>query len=175
MGAEELSDEAQNRVSRRRMLKRIGTGAAVAWTAPVLTSIRTPAFAQGSPGPEPCEERCQYIAHIGPPPSFGCLPCDEDICPGAFFCAGPEVCAGPACARITSVTYVPPNTLRVCTDCRLDTGANGACTRCPDPRDCNCPGYGLDPADSRCALIIDAFPSCPNREWEFVFVCASCP
>jgi hypothetical protein len=35
-------------VSRRRMLKRIGAGAAVAWTAPVLSSIRTPAFAQTS-------------------------------------------------------------------------------------------------------------------------------
>lgn len=33
-------------ISRRRMLKRIGAGAAVAWSAPVLTSIRTPAFAQ---------------------------------------------------------------------------------------------------------------------------------
>jgi CHRD domain-containing protein len=36
-------------VSRRRMLKRIGAGAAVAWTAPILTSVRTPAFAQASP------------------------------------------------------------------------------------------------------------------------------
>jgi hypothetical protein len=33
-------------ISRRRMLKRIGAGAAVAWSAPILTSIRTPAFAQ---------------------------------------------------------------------------------------------------------------------------------
>jgi hypothetical protein len=43
-------------ISRRRMLKRIGAGAAVAWSAPILTSIRTPAFAQYgacSPG-SPC-------------------------------------------------------------------------------------------------------------------------
>lgn len=33
-------------ISRRRMLKRIGAGAAVAWTAPILTSVRVPAFAQ---------------------------------------------------------------------------------------------------------------------------------
>jgi hypothetical protein len=33
------------------MLKRIGAGAAVAWSAPILTSIRSPAFAQGSPPP----------------------------------------------------------------------------------------------------------------------------
>lgn len=46
-------------VSRRRMLKRIGAGAAVAWTAPILTSIRTPAFAQGYASPcdpgAPCD------------------------------------------------------------------------------------------------------------------------
>lgn len=33
-------------VSRRKMLKRIGAGAAVAWTAPIITSVRTPAWAQ---------------------------------------------------------------------------------------------------------------------------------
>jgi len=36
-------------ISRRKMLKRIGAGAAVAWTAPVLTSLRTPALAVESP------------------------------------------------------------------------------------------------------------------------------
>lgn len=38
--------EKENEISRRRMLKRIGAGAAVAWSAPILTSIRTPVFAQ---------------------------------------------------------------------------------------------------------------------------------
>lgn len=37
-------------ISRRRMLKRLGTGVAVAWTAPILTSVRVPAYAQVSPG-----------------------------------------------------------------------------------------------------------------------------
>jgi hypothetical protein len=41
------SDE--NGISRRRLIKRIGTGAAVAWTAPILTSLRVPAFAQSPP------------------------------------------------------------------------------------------------------------------------------
>jgi hypothetical protein len=49
---EEHMDKA---ISRRRMLKRIGAGAAVAWSAPVLTSLSTPAFAQYPPScPEPC-------------------------------------------------------------------------------------------------------------------------
>jgi hypothetical protein len=49
MSPEEI--EGQDGISRRRMLKRIGAGAAIAWSAPILTSIRTPAFAQygGSP------------------------------------------------------------------------------------------------------------------------------
>ena len=37
-------------VSRRKMLQRIAAGTAIAWTAPVLTSLRTPAFA-ASPAP----------------------------------------------------------------------------------------------------------------------------
>lgn len=38
-----------NRISRRRMLKRIGAGAAVAWSAPIISSLRTPAFAAYPP------------------------------------------------------------------------------------------------------------------------------
>jgi hypothetical protein len=48
--SEELLNEG---ISRRRMLKRIGAGAAVAWSAPILTSIKTPAFAATAP-PPPC-------------------------------------------------------------------------------------------------------------------------
>lgn len=43
MSPEEL--EPKEGISRRRMIKRIGAGAAIAWSAPVLTSINTPAFA----------------------------------------------------------------------------------------------------------------------------------
>jgi hypothetical protein len=43
MTPEELG---QDGISRRKMLKRIGAGAAVAWSAPILTSMRAPAFAQ---------------------------------------------------------------------------------------------------------------------------------
>jgi Cu/Zn superoxide dismutase len=44
-----LPQEPQG-ISRRRMLKRVGAGVAVAWTAPILTSVRVPAYAQVSPG-----------------------------------------------------------------------------------------------------------------------------
>lgn len=45
---EELESAKVRGISRRRMIKRIGTGAAIAWSAPILTSIATPAFAQYS-------------------------------------------------------------------------------------------------------------------------------
>jgi hypothetical protein len=38
-----------DRVSRRRMIKRLGAATGVAWTAPVLSTVGIPAFAQGSP------------------------------------------------------------------------------------------------------------------------------
>jgi hypothetical protein len=41
----ELPSDA-NAISRRRLIKRLGAGAAVAWSAPVLLSVRTPAFSQ---------------------------------------------------------------------------------------------------------------------------------
>ena len=72
------SDPAGDRISRRRMLKRIGTGAAVVWTAPVLTSIRTPAFAFGSLN-SPCDpgqtcQGCDEFRYCHRPSNCGCLP-----------------------------------------------------------------------------------------------------
>ncbi|HEV8421360.1 MAG TPA: hypothetical protein VGR13_08405, partial [Actinomycetota bacterium] len=39
-------DKSPEEISRRKVLKRIGSGMAIAWTAPVLMTIRSPAFAQ---------------------------------------------------------------------------------------------------------------------------------
>ena len=57
---EELTADEEptvQRISRRKALKRIGVaGAAMAWSAPLVSSLRTPAFAQaGSPR---CGETC---------------------------------------------------------------------------------------------------------------------
>jgi hypothetical protein len=45
---DEMDREIQDRISRRRMIKRLGAATAVAWTAPVLSTLggATPAFAQ---------------------------------------------------------------------------------------------------------------------------------
>lgn len=42
-------DESPQGISRRSALKRIGVAAGIAWTAPIVTSIRTPAFAGSAP------------------------------------------------------------------------------------------------------------------------------
>jgi hypothetical protein len=38
----------EDQITRRRMIKRIGAGAAIAWSAPVILSLSAPAFAQGA-------------------------------------------------------------------------------------------------------------------------------
>jgi hypothetical protein len=72
-------EELQNPISRRRMLKRIGAGAAIAWSAPVLSSLRTPAFAQPYPA--------------------RCRPEDAVDCAGGTF----VICGEPVCACVRSV------------------------------------------------------------------------
>lgn len=68
------SDQAPDRISRRKMLKRMGAGAAVVWTAPVVMSLQAPAFAALS---------------VVCPPETGCSSCvDNGGCrdgpPGCF-------------------------------------------------------------------------------------------
>lgn len=95
-------------ISRRSMLKRVGAGAAIAWSAPVLTSIRTPAFAQY----DVCTEGCpacqfgQFCNNCG-----GCVGLPEEcICADTGICQSPQpicrsdadceaICPGGRCAR----------------------------------------------------------------------------
>jgi hypothetical protein len=86
-------DHPDDGTSRRRVLKRIGAGAAVAWTAPILTSIRSPAFAQ-SPTCGPCEgDFCGGQSQCGNDPPFGCFCAQivgrEPTC----FCYSDDSCA----------------------------------------------------------------------------------
>lgn len=109
-----MDDEKLNGVSRRRMLKRIGAGAAIVWSAPVLTSLRVPAFAQGVS------------------PSCACTSCDDFACgaSGPFdscFCTTAAE-GGCFCREIHSVTFFP----ETCTDD----------TPCPPGWRCVCTGLG---------------------------------
>jgi hypothetical protein len=51
---DERPDPGARRVSRRAILKRLGAGAAVAWTAPVVLSMKVPAFAASPAGCVDC-------------------------------------------------------------------------------------------------------------------------
>jgi hypothetical protein len=48
-----MDEPIQEGISRRSAIKRIGVVGAVAWSAPVLSSMSAPAFAQGGSGPNP--------------------------------------------------------------------------------------------------------------------------
>jgi len=73
MTPEELG---QDGISRRKMLKRIGAGAAVAWSAPILTSMATPAFAQYDEFPcgtcDPANP-CSALDPCGPSGACACF------------------------------------------------------------------------------------------------------
>lgn len=109
-----LHEEARQRISRRRVLKGMGAGAAIAWSAPVLSSVGAPAFAQETPV---CTEPCDFVC--GQEPQFcgefcicdrtteqdcfclfadiGCEELEEckssEDCPPGYRCAG-EGCCG---------------------------------------------------------------------------------
>jgi hypothetical protein len=74
------------------MLKGIGAGAAVAWSAPILTSISTPAFAQASGGPcagkPDCLQGCNGHLLCGNP----CF-CMQRHSDKACVCIGQGLCA----------------------------------------------------------------------------------
>jgi hypothetical protein len=109
MTPEELG---QDGISRRKMLKRIGAGAAVAWSAPILTSMRAPAFAQQPNGCEgasacdpdsPCDPStpCAALDTCGPSETCACFVRTDvsECCCGAFpsnFCADYPPCASDA-------------------------------------------------------------------------------
>jgi len=120
-----MDDAQPTPVSRRRMLKRIGAGAAVAWSAPILTSMRVPAFAQYGGNCEPAKQFC------GPPdPRCGV--------PGVA-CPLPNGCAVGAC------TLQLDNSC-LCWDFAVCTSPNPICQ---SDADCG-PGFKCGPVDPSC-------------------------
>lgn len=99
---DEQDREIQDRISRRRMIKRLGAATAVAWTAPVLSSLGTPAFAQqascsgcvalGQPGDVHCAQQPDCGAEPSGNPC-SCLRTDRDTCAchSCVFCDNPAV------------------------------------------------------------------------------------
>jgi hypothetical protein len=80
-------------VSRRKMLKRIGVATAAAWTAPVLSSFRAPAFAQREQcvcEGDPCD--CQTPCN-----DQGCF-CNQNVDGQNTYCTVPTDCSNQLCS-----------------------------------------------------------------------------
>jgi hypothetical protein len=121
--SEELLNEG---ISRRKMLKRIGAGAAVAWSAPILTSIKTPAFA-ATPPPPP---QCSGCAGCGP-----LLPCNNN---SNCQCWQQSTDQGPGCTCTGLVNFcgdtpLCPGGQSECTDPRFPTCVETCCGRICTP------------------------------------------
>jgi hypothetical protein len=101
----------EDKLSRRRLLKRIGAGAAVAWSAPVLTSFHAPAFA-ASPACDwsvcvgLCADQTDNGMCQGEPPGQFCMDKCSELCGGH----PPHVCTCPAACNttlwVTDCTFV---------------------------------------------------------------------
>jgi hypothetical protein len=126
---EELENVTTEGISRRRMIKRIGAGAAIAWSAPILSSIKAPAFAQRDKCPETgCEDRfapcgdggCQTGACTA---GLGCFKTDDTEgnchCAQNIFCSCVSAC-------VSSSDCAPDQFCITDTGC----GSGGVCVNC---------------------------------------------
>jgi hypothetical protein len=121
-------DRSHIDVSRRRMLKRIGAGAAIAWSAPVLTSLKVPAFAVSGPSEcaqiDHCYVPCSACVYCGPPRSdCCCIPQVTNV--AGCFCAKAGTCGAHECSSDADCSDVGP---------KYRCGVLGHC--CPWPRAC---------------------------------------
>jgi hypothetical protein len=102
------------RISRRKALKRVAAGTAIAWSAPVLTSLRTPAFAQYGPCTEACSQ-CEFGQNCGS--GCACVGVPDCFCSDLGFCTDTPVCATDA-------------------DCEAVLGPGARCAPCTFSPDC---------------------------------------
>ena len=118
-------EKPPNPVSRRKLLKRIGAGAALAWSAPILTSVRAPAFAAGA-SPE-CPE-CHAWDCVNPVPPCRGGQCDCVLVVGGdCFCAGAIFC-GPGCTKDSDCPQGSRCAIFTC-----DVGCGKVINLCADP------------------------------------------
>jgi hypothetical protein len=123
---EESSDRIfPERISRRRIIKRGAAGAAVAWTAPVLMSLRTPAFAAS--------------------PSCDTFDCSKLPCTPSSSCSNHQICTclfatkSDGCVCVSH--YVPGQDCTSDADCPVFPGFSPG--MCASANNCAFPGQCL--------------------------------
>jgi hypothetical protein len=125
-------------ISRRKMLKRIGAGTAVAWTAPILTSIRTPAFAQSGGQCDCPPTSCGTDTQFCPPRENNCA-CAPHHGGGPCLCWKFATCrfepgVPPICETDADCPQYGPNFTK-CIDVDPNCGCVGG-VACADITDC---------------------------------------
>jgi hypothetical protein len=95
-----IDPEIEERVSRRRAIKRLGAVTAAAWSAPVLSTLKTPALALTcyfcQPLGQPGDVHCSQQPDCGAEPTgnpCSCLRTMDDVCAchSCVFCDNPAV------------------------------------------------------------------------------------
>ncbi len=147
---DELEREIQDRISRRRMIKRLGAATAVAWTAPVLSTLgNSPAWAQyDGVGPcantdcpplgQPVETYCSSQVDCGAEPSgnpCSCVRAQEDNCQ----CHSCVFCDNPAITPCATAGDCPAGWicgLSCCSDTNTDFRCLPQCGRGDNPDPC---------------------------------------
>jgi hypothetical protein len=87
-------------ISRRSVLKKAAVGGAVVWAAPTITSMTSPAFADGSPAcvSSTCSKvefgSFSFFLKCAPPVGFEGCPCACAGAPGVT-CPSPDPCSIP--------------------------------------------------------------------------------
>ena len=137
-------DVRDQKISRRRMLKRIGAGTAIVWSTPILTSIGVPAFAASA--------RCAPDGELCGMPDPQCGPGSGcSLPPGCNFGLCSELLDG-SCICWDFAECTSPNPI-----CQQDSDClpglrcgfvNPACTNCAGNRGCfhQCGTRGSAPA-----------------------------
>ena len=128
MGMDEHEDRG---LSRRDVIKRAAVVGAVAWSAPMISSIRTPAFAASLP-PGCATAECGTFISCATPTSGACV---DDVCACAEAAQGGGFCFCNAfCVDVTPC----PNGQSDCsgnTTCALNTCCGNVClSACPSVR-----------------------------------------
>lgn len=135
------NEQELDRISRRKALKRLGAGAAVAWSAPILSSIRAPAFAQAT---GPCSEHQDCLRGCtGELPCLDFCYCMQRHSDKACVCIGAGLCAD--CTQDS--------------DCEPITGPGSTCVDVDQDLGC-CSGFSDTACQPPCG---STFPSGAGR------------
>jgi hypothetical protein len=137
-----MGDHVTNDISRRTALRRIGAGAAVAWSAPVLVTMHS----AGAGSAQPCDCHTNYYRDLGCDFNAiqGCAGVDPNVCFCGRLLGGNcsciqridctnQVVGSPGCDVVSCAAQGFPGFLCVETCCDVAGGRNFPVFQCLPP------------------------------------------